>query len=152
MKRDPGLPSPGAAPMAGSNRLHGRYALATVSGIATLLCYEWEVNFTLETVDSTGHGDLWAYPVALRQGWTARVRGYFTRSGAATATYIARAGDLTNDPLVVTFSGYSTPGATTAVFVGDGLITRANFSAPMAMATQELEIIGVGPATTGPAA
>jgi len=145
-------PFPGAAPTAGANRLHGRYAFAAVTGISTLLCMEWEVNWTLSTLDSAGHGDLWEYPVPLRQGWTARVKGYFTRAGIATATYLARAGDLTDDPLVVTFTGYSTPAATTAIFVGDGFITRANFSAPMAMVTQEIEIRGYGPATTGPLA
>lgn len=153
--RRPNAEAPGAAPTAAppaaANRLHGRYALATVGGI-TLLCYEWEVTFELETVDSSAFGDLWEYPVALRQRWTARARGYFTRAAAASATYIATAGKQSADPAAVTFTGYSTPGATTAVFVGTGLAVRANFSAPMAMVTQEIEIRGVGPATTGPAA
>lgn len=152
----PGAP-PGAfpgvgEPTAGTDRLHGLFALATVGSVSTLLCFEWEVNFTLDTLESAGHGDLWKYPVAVRQGWTARVKGYFTRAGVASATYIATGGKQSADPVAVTFTGYSTPGATTAIFIGDGLITRANFSAPMAMVTQEIEITGVGPATTGPTA
>lgn len=151
MKRESPGAVPAAAPTAGPDRLRGDFALATCGSI-TLLCYEWEVNFTLETVDSSAHADLWEYPVALRQAWTARARGYFTRAAAATATYIATAGKQSADPAAVTFTGYSTPAATTKVFEGSGLIVRANFSAPMAMVTQEIEVRGVGPATTGPTA
>lgn len=132
----------GGPPGAASTRLHGRYATATIGSI-TLHLFEWEVNFDLETFDATAHGERWKVFVAGDQSWTARARGYFVRS---TAAYLAAAANVAADPGTVTFTGYQgvTATANDAIWVGAGFITRCNFSAPMAMVTQEIEIQGSG--------
>ncbi len=139
-----GLPPPGTAP----TRLHGRFATCVVGSI-TMLCFDWEVNFNQDFADSTAHGDFWDFPVPLKMMWTGRAKGYFTTAGAATATYIYNVSKIGGDPSLITFTGYSTPAATTAIFTGQGYASRGNFSSPMAMVTQEVEIKGYGPPTVG---
>lgn len=135
-----------AAPGAFSpSRIHGRYAVATVSGM-TLHLFDWEVNFTLETFDATAHGEDWKTMVAGDQSWVARARGYLTASNC----YLAAAATSSGTPTTVTFTGYAdmnTGG--TPIWAGAGFITRANLSVPMAMVTQEIEITGSGIPTGG---
>lgn len=137
----PGMGPPGALP----GRLHGRYATATVAGV-TLVLFEWEVNFTLETFDATAHGEYWKVMVPGDQSWVARARGYFT---ASSGTYLAGAAVAAGDPTAVAFTGYRDHTSTTAIWTGNGFITRANFSAPMAMVVQEMEIQGTGAPSAG---
>lgn len=133
---------PGGPPGALPGRVHGRYATATIGSI-TLQLFEWEITFDLETFDATAHGERWKVMVAGDQSWTARARGYFR---ASDAPYLAAAANLSADPGTVVFTGYDgmTINDANRVFQGAGLITRANFAAPMAMVTQEIEIQGSG--------
>jgi hypothetical protein len=135
-------PAPGAfAP----NRVHGRYATATV-GALTLHLFEYEISFTMETFDATAHGEWWKVMVQGDQSWTMRCRGYFTTAGG---TYLAVAGVSAADPPAVTVNGYGTMTAAAPIWTASGFITRANFSAPMAMVVQELEITGSGTPSAG---
>ena len=139
------------APAALPGRLHGRYATALVyrgtppNEVHIVLdLFDWEVSFEMETFDATAHGEYWKVHVQGDQSWRARARGYFR---ASQSPYLTAAGDRTpSDPLMVRFTGYDgvTQNNNTRVFQGDGFITRANFSAPMAMVEQELEITGSG--------
>ena len=133
---------PGAVPGAASTRLHGRYATATVGGV-TLHLYEWELNWEAEYFDATAHGERWKVWVPGDQQWTVRARGYFVRS---TQAYLNAAAKTASDPTAVTVTCYQGVTATgaEALWVGSGFFTRVNFSAPMAMVTQELEIRGTG--------
>lgn len=141
------LPMPGSAASPATLPLKkvGRYATATL-GSATLHLFEWEVTFELETVDASAHGDLWRQPVALRQGWTGRARGYFT---VAAAPILATAAEAAADPATLTFNGYKNMTASGPIWAGSCLITRCNLSVPMAMIEQEVEFIGVGVPSAG---
>jgi hypothetical protein len=73
--------------------------------------------------------------------------GYFRPS---QQTYFRHAMSRSTDPgLAITVTLYpglipGTPTADDAIFIGDGIITRASFNAPMAMVEQEMEIMGSG--------
>jgi len=141
------LPAPGSGTSPGTlpNRVHGRYATATL-GSAVLNLFEYEITFELETVDSSAFGDLWRYPVALRQGFTGRARGYFT---AADAPLLVAASNDAADPATLTFNAYKSMTISGPIWTGTVLITRCNFSVPMAMVEQEVEFVGVGAPSAG---
>lgn len=142
--------APGAAPTSTTGRLVGRFARAVIGSI-TLLCFDWELNVTTDFADGTAHGDYWEQPVQLRHSWTFRCRGYFTYGGAANTSYIgATWGSNSTDPAAVTITAYSEAGTTAAnrLISGNAFVARGTFSAPMAMATQEIELRGVGEADT----
>jgi hypothetical protein len=136
------LPAPGALP---TTRLHGRWATASIGGV-TLPLFDWTVEFSMETFDATAHGEVWKVRVAGDQSWTARASGYFVPS---QNTAIKSAGVSGADPTVVAFTGYQDHTGGTAIFTGNGFITRANFQAPMAMVVQEIEITSSGEPSVG---
>lgn len=141
--------APGAvpgAPAALSGRRHGRYATAEVAGVVLHL-FDWEVTVEMETFDATAHGEYWRVHVQGDQSWRARARGYFKPSDAS---YLA-ARSSSVDPLVTVFTGYSGMETTTDKIVWQGacFITRANFSVPMAMIEQEIELVGTGQPLAG---
>lgn len=130
-------------------RLHGRYATALVDGV-TLHLFEYEITFEMELFDATAHGERWKVFVQGDQQWTLRARGYFTRG---TAAYLARAASTSADPLATTVQAFqedetaSPANDTDRLWVGAGFITRCNFSVPMGMVMQEIEIRGTGAPT-----
>lgn len=141
-----GAAGPGAAPGAfAPSRVHGRYATATV-GAVTLHLFDYEITFSMETFDATAHGEWWKVMVQGDQSWTMRCRGYFTVAGG---TYLATAGVSGADPAAVTVNAYGTMTIGSPIWTATGFITRANFSAPMAMVVQEMEITGSGTPSAG---
>lgn len=136
-------------PGTGTGLLHGRFALLTISGV-TLNVFDWEVEYSQDFADATAHGDFWKQPVPLLQSWTGRCRGYLAATAAATATYIYAASKVSADPAAATFTAYSTPGVTASIlFIGTCYASRARIQAPMAMAVQEFELMGIGAPGTG---
>lgn len=135
-----GLPAPGA-PAALPGRRHGRYTTATVGGV-TLHLYDDEITFEMETFDATAHGEYWKTKVAGDQMWRGRFRGYFVTSDGP---YLRRA-SASGDPLPVMVTVYSSATAIPAniIWQGEAFIVRANFSAPMAMVDQEMELESTG--------
>lgn len=147
MLKTPAAPVPGSGTSPGTlaNRVHGRYATATL-GSAVLNLFDYEITFELETVDASAHGDLWRQPVALRQGFTGRARGYFT---AADAPLLQTASNDTADPATLTLNVYKNMTLSGPIWAGTVLITRCNFSVPMAMVEQEVEFVSVGAPSAG---
>ena len=143
----PGLPSPGAAPTTPPSRLVGRFAQCSIGGSTgtTLLIFDWEFNVSTDFADGTAHGDYWEQPVQLRHSWTVRGRGYVTRGGSSLA---ATGWSTSGDAASLTVIGYSDNIPTKVIIQGLAFAARGNFSAPMAMVTQEIEFRGVGPPTT----
>lgn len=143
-------PPPGEPlfPTATPGKLHGRYANCTVGGVM-LFVVEWDVEVIGEYADVTAHGDYWRQRLSITQDWQGRVRGYFTASGAAAATYMhaGTAAVAAQPQLTLTCYSDMTLSAGTPIFAGIGYASRTRFSAPFrAMATQEYEIM----AATGP--
>jgi len=124
---------PGAAPA----RLHGRYASLSIDAIASLFCFHWEFEYMQEFADATAHGDFWRVRIPVTQDWQARVQGYMPR---AAASYLAAIGSLTTDPAVMTLTLYNDAG-THAIFTGTCWAQRGRVVAPMAMVTQEIELV-----------
>jgi len=160
-----GLQPAGSFPTASASgqtaRLHGRYATLqlstqapqTVPGgvspfhIATgpqMLVFHWELEVMQEFADVTAHGDFWRVRIPLTQDWTARVQGYMTR--AAVQTYLSTMADnysntgLGADPLPMTLQLYNDAG-TNLMFQGTCYGQRGRVIKPMAMVTQELELV-----------
>jgi hypothetical protein len=139
----PGSPlgPPGALP----GRLHGRYATATIGGV-TLDLFEWELSFEMDTFDATAHGEWWKVRVQGDQSWTLRARSYYR---ASQQPALVAAGDSAQDPSAVAVTCYKDHTATTSIWSGNGYITRCNFSAPMAMVMQDIEITSTGAPGSG---
>lgn len=129
------------------NRLIGRYAEASIGGVLIALLFDWEVTVEHDTEDVTAHGDHWQQHVPLDAGWRFRCRGYVVPGSAAHYINTAfGAGPQASFAL----AGYSGSVATgTLIFAGTGIPIRGILSAPMVLAEQELEFIGVGAPTTG---
>lgn len=141
MRRTPDMPFPGAGEL---TRLNGRYAVCTVAGL-TLTAFEWELEVSTEFVDGTGHGDIWDVPVPLKYLWTARVRGYYdTANNPYTHLYNGQIVATPPDITAIAFIAYKDDTPTTAVFTGNGFVTRARWNVPQAMVEQELELRGTG--------
>lgn len=136
------MPFPGALP----GRLHGRYATATVSGL-TLVLFEWSVTIDTDYFDATAHGEFWRVQVPGDQSWSARARGYFV-----TGSQYFVANKISGDPPSLTFTGYRDVTPANVVFAGTCFPKRVDFSAPMAMVVQEIELIGTGAPSSGPTA
>lgn len=134
-----GLPAPGALP----GRIHGRYATAT-AGSLTLHLFEWSVTMETDYFDATAHGEYWKVNVPGDQSWTARARGYFV-----SGTQYFTVGSISGDPPSLTFTGYRDL-ATNAIWTGVCYPRRVDFSAPMAMVVQEIELVGTGAPSVGP--
>lgn len=138
-----GAGPPGAV-VALPGRLCGRYAKIQIESL-TLEAFDWSLEWEVETFDATAHGERWKVWVAGDQQWTARCRGYFKPSDVA---YIQAAALRAADPGVATtvklYPGIDTSADNNAIFIGDGIITRASFNAPMAMVVQEMEVRGSG--------
>ena len=141
------LPAPGTAPTAGTGRLVGRFAQCSIGGSTgtVLLIFDWEFNVTTDFADGTAHGDYWEQPVQLRHGWTFRGRGYVARGGAG----LAASGWSATDVAALAILAYSDNTPSHTVISGNAFAARGNFSAPMAMVTQEIELRGVGAPTLG---
>lgn len=137
-------PAPAAPPTSVAGRLVGRFARATVAGI-TLLCFDWEFNVSTDFADGTAHGDYWEEPVQLRHSWTFRARGYCTSGGTG---YASVGWSTAGDVAAITVTGYSVAGTSHTIVAGPAFAARGNFSAPMAMVTQEIELRGAGAPTT----
>lgn len=127
-------------------RLHGQFALATISGV-TLLLRTWEVRYETKTVDVTAHGDDWDQIIVTTSSW--RFRATCLAVPVTTASLLASLWNTTQ-PGLVTVNAYSgAVGAGNLIFTGSGYPTSGTFSAPEGMAEQELEIVGVGAPTAG---
>lgn len=150
----PGAPlAPPGTPIATSaDLLVGLYATCTIDKITTLHLFDWEVRVTQTLTEVSAHGDEWEQWIPLRQGWTARARGYLTRSAAATATYIGGgAYDLSSSGDEITFTGYSNFGST-AIFTGTCYADQVTLTVPNAMVEQEITLRGNAAPSTGPRA
>ncbi len=142
---------PGVFPGSATTRLHGRYATLSLDYVspqalpADLFCFHWEIEVMQEFADATAHGDFWRVRLPLTQDWQGRVQGYFTR--AAAASYLSgmadnlRSGGIGADPKPLTLTLYPGEGSTTAFFVGTCYGQRGRVLAPMAMVTQEIELV-----------
>jgi hypothetical protein len=97
-----------------------------------------------EFADVTAHGDFWRVRIPLMQDWSARVQGYMTR--ANVQTYLSAMADnysnagLGGDPLPMTLTIYNDAG-THIIFAGTCYGQRGRVIKPMAMVTQELELV-----------
>jgi hypothetical protein len=194
MAERPLSPFPGAA---ASGRLHGRYAtvgiaqagsasaapanLFTGSGAAitfantttsiVLQCFDYDIEYNQDFAEVTAHGDFWRQRLPVTMDWTGRVRGYFTASAAAAASYMNFAGHLANggygvapnrDPFPLGIIIYSdTAGeingspvmgvASHSIFAGTAWVSRSRFAAPFtAMVTQEFELVAATDPFFGP--
>ncbi len=155
-------------PLSGqTNRLHGRFATLGITLPATnvftnnrstvqqlpplLLCFSWEIEVSQEFADATAHGDYWRVRLPLTQDWTGRVQGYMPRAAAITyQSAIADASSSGNfdnspvgtgaDPAPMTLTLYNDAG-TNIIFRGTCFGQRGRVMAPMAMVTQELELV-----------
>jgi hypothetical protein len=147
---------PTVSPTGQTSRLHGRFAklsLAIQSPqliSASLLCFDWEIEFTQEFAEATAHGDFWRVRIPLTQDWSGRVRGYLTR---ADTSYLAAISDnvsntgLGADPKAMTLTLYDDAG-THVIFAGACWGQRGRVMAPMALVTQELELVSAAVPTT----
>src|SRR5690348_8793367 len=126
------------------NRLNGRYALCAVGNTTAVLnLTEWQVQIRTEFVDGTGFGDFWDVPVPIKYLWTARARGFFSSLSSYLQAYaLAQSG--TSDVIAATFIGYVDDSLSTKIFQATGFVERASFTAPQAMAEQEIELRGTG--------
>lgn len=166
----------GGDPASGqTNRLHGRYATLAMSLPANnvfanntltaerlpalLLCFSWEIEINQEFADATAHGDYWRVRLPLTQDWTGRVQGYMSRAAAVTyQTAMADAASRGNyqnspsgtgaDPAPMTLTLYNDAGSN-IIFQGTCFGQRGRIMAPMAMVTQELELVSAQVPTNG---
>jgi hypothetical protein len=124
----------------------------TLSGIAILHLFDWEIKLTQQLLDASGHGDEWEQWVPLRQGWTGRARGYMTRGALTADTYVAAA-KLSDSPAEMVFTGWSDMGMANAtrILVGTIYWEDITIAAPNAMVTQEISFRGNMAPTVGPA-
>ena len=149
---------PGAFPGSAPTRLHGRYATLAL-GVQSpqviptlLLCFHWEIEIMQEFADATAHGDFWRVRLPLTQDWQGRVQGYLTQ--AAVRSYLSAMADnysnsgIGADPLEMTLTLYPGNTTTTAFFVGKCYGQRGRIIAPMAMVTQEIELVSSQVPTT----
>lgn len=133
-------------PVAQISRLHGQYAVATVSSV-TLLLRSWEVRYETKTVDVTAHGDDWEQMIVTTSSW--RFRATCLAVPNTTTTLLSGLWNSTQ-PGLVTVSGYSgSVGGGNLVFSGTGYATSGTFSSPEGMVEQEIEITGTGVPTAG---
>lgn len=152
-KPNASIPAPGAPLAAPPDLLVGVYALATLgppTPVIVLHLFDCQVKISQKLVEVTGHGDEWDQWVPLRQGWTATARGYLTRSGAATVTYVGQSAKKSASGPELTFALYSDWG-TTPIFAGTCFMEDCTISRPNAMVEQEITLRGSTTPTTGPA-
>jgi len=138
--------------------LNGRHAEAAVGGVVIAFLTDWEVKVATDTADTTAHNDAWKYSRALDSGWTFTAKQYMPVGSAShTINSLYSSGSV---PSVVTVAGYGGPTApasqggtlgtsSTKIFEGSGVPTSAGMAFPMDLATQNFELQGQGPPTTG---
>lgn len=146
------LAAPGAAPTSPADLLVGIYATCTVDKITTLHLFDWELRITQSLTEVTAHGDEWEQWIPLRQGWTARARGYMTK--AATVTDLYHGGgafDRSSSGDEITFTGYSDFGST-VLFTGTCFAEQVTLTFPNEMVEQEITIRGSAAPSAGPRA
>lgn len=122
----------------------GRYAVATIGGVAIAECFDWEVTLEADYEDVTAHGDEWEVVVPLKERWTFRARKYIL---LATATRLT-AFTTSAEPAAMTVVCYTGPSGGTVRFQGSGFPTRVSLSAPMELIEEEIEIRGNSTPTT----
>lgn len=133
---------------AGRGILNGRFAEAAIGGVLIGFLFEWSVDISTDTADTTAHGDVWQYNKPLDSGWTFKAKEYVP---VATDTHILNTLYTTATvPVQVTVAGYSgTVAAGTKIFEGTGTPVHADLNAPMELATQGFEIRGNGSPSAG---
>ena len=163
---------PGAFPTSTASgqtqRLHGRFATLSLATTAPqtvpggsspfhaatgtqMLIFHWELDIIQEFADATAHGDFWRVRRPLTQDWQARVQGYMTRGNVQT--YLSAMADnydntgIGADPGIMTLILYNDAG-THIMFQGDCYGQRGRVIKPMAMVTQELELVAAYVPTT----
>lgn len=138
--------------------LDGRHAEAAVGGVVIAFLTDWEVKVSTDTADTTAHGDSWQYNQALDSGWVFTAKQYMPIGTAShTINSLYSSGGV---PGQVTVAGYGGPTApasqggtlgtsSTKIFEGTGTPTSAGMIFPMDLATQDFEVKGNGPPSTG---
>ena len=145
------MPAPGAVPSTSAGLLVGLYAQVTISGISVLNLFDAEVRVRQTLTEVTAHGDEWEQWIPLRQGWTARARGYLTRAGAASTTFIGGSAKISASPAAMTFTMWSDMG-TNVIFLGECFAEDISITRPNAMVEQEVTLRGSIAPNSGPAA
>lgn len=149
----PGVSAPTPAPTpqtTSAGLLVGVYALVKLDSFAFLHLFNCEVRITQRLVEVTGHGDEWEQWVPLRQGWTARARGYLDRAAAVSATYIGKGANKTAPGPEMTLTLYSDYG-TTPIFTGLCFSEEITLQRSQAMVEQEISLRGSVAPSVGPA-
>jgi hypothetical protein len=148
------MPFPSANPTvsgtAARSVVQGRYAECSIGsggGVVLVLLFDWEITVNFDYADATAHGDLWKQKVFLDGDWTARARGYVVPG--STTQYI-NSGLTSGVPATLTFAGWSGAVSVGAkLWEGPCKISRGVISAPMALMTQEIELVSSGTPTAG---
>ena len=127
---------------------NGRYAEASLGGTLVALLTDWSVTVDTDIIDLTAHGDVWKRKKPTQSGWKFKAKSFVVLASAAhliNALYSSGA-----VPALFTVAGYHGSVASgTKVWEGAGYPASGGMDYPMGVATQEFEIEGDGPPTTG---
>lgn len=138
--------------MAAVAALVGRYAEISVGGspVKLALCTKWELTVDTDTVESVAHGEVWKKPLTLDSGWEINATGFVVP--ASVNHYInqfyAAATPFQETLYTITcWSGATSSG--TKIWEGTAKATKGRLTADMALAEQEITLMGYDAPSTG---